>query len=1271
MLMSTPANALTANELRSAIVRNPLVVNTETPVMEAIARMIDVRKLGITGEIRSSCVLVVEGGEILGILTKHDVMCLSTQRRSLETVTMRSVMTAPVITMQETEFTDFSALIALLQQHHIQHLPILDNCQRLLGIVTLNSLWQKLYAPLQTEDDLDDLHIRNNHEQLTTNQSNVNQSNVNQRWESDVSRCATELKQSEQRFISLTRSAPVGIYRTDDLGNCRYVNDCWCQIAGLTPAEAEGFGWINSIHPSDRELVAMEWNTAIQENRPFQLEYRFQNQAGEITWAYGQAVAEHDESGKIIGYIGTITDISDRKATEQALKLQRDFNQLIAEISSRFIDIGSDRLDAEIERTLQLIGEATNSDTSYLIKFSVRDRSDLLLPDGTVSMTHEWTKPEYSRKIALVQNMPLSIFPWANAKLLQREIVNIPRVADAPSDATIDQASWQQFNIVSSLLVPLIQKSVVTGTMGFASFSDPIDWDEEIIRLLQVMAQTIANAQQRTQDEQQLYESEERLRLALRATNQGLYDLNLQTGEAITSLEYATMLGYNPATFQETNAKWIERLHPDDREHTAKIYQDYVADILPEYKVEFRQYTQMGEWKWILSLGRIVSWDETGHPLRMLGTHTDISDRKQAEAERLLTEQVRQELNLLESIFDTLLAGYWDWDLQTNEEYLSPKFKKMFGYEDHELPNSPETWQHLIFSEDLSKVLDNFDRHVHSQGEVPFSNEVRYRHKDGSTIWVICSGQVIEWDENVQPLRMIGCHIDITDRKLSEEQLRKSDVHLKTAQRIGKLGSWEFDPYTEKVTWSDEVFHIFGCDPAMGTPNFDELQQRIHPDDQVQQQQMLQIALANAQPYDHEIRFYRYDGTLGYFQSRGEPIVNETGHLKHMIGTVLDITDRKQAEVELQNLSDRLTLAVKAGEIGIWDWNVLDNMLICNDRMYELYGFVREQVTSVYETWVSRIHTDDRPIVEAAIQQSFAGEKDFDSEFRVVHPDGSIRFIKTYSLVKRNAQGEPIRMIGMNIDITDQKRAEAKLKETSAQLVASNRELEAFAYSVSHDLRSPLRAIDGFSKALLEDYGDIFDADGKDYFERIRSNVTRMGTLIDDLLRLSRVSRSEIEYRTVNLSILVQEQLDELQTTDPERQVEIVIAPNVCVSADSTLMRVVISNLIQNAWKFTSHHDTALIEFGMIASENQQDDGQLTYFVRDNGAGFDMNYAKMLFGVFQRLHNTNEFAGTGIGLATVQRAIHRHGGRVWAEGAVEKGATIYFTLPNSSSQELK
>ncbi|HEY9648164.1 MAG TPA: PAS domain-containing protein, partial [Chroococcidiopsis sp.] len=332
-----------------------------------------------------------------------------------------------------------------------------------------------------------------------------------------------------------------------------------------------------------------------------------------------------------------------------------------------------------------------------------------------------------------------------------------------------------------------------------------------------------------------------------------------------------------------------------------------------------------------------------------------------------------------------------------------------------------------------------------------------------------------------------------------------------------------------------------------------------------------------------------------------------------------------------------------------------------DQRMYEIYGFEHLGRPATYQDWLDCLHADDRDAADAALHSALEGDQDFDIEFRVWrHSDGQLRWVKATAMVQRAPEGTPLRMTGINYDITERKQAETQLMQTAAQLQASNQELEAFAYSVSHDLRSPLRAIDGFSRALLEDYGHQFDSEGKDYFERIRSNISRMGMLIDDLLRLSRVSRAEMHYGTVNLSDLAQEQIRDLQAAEPNRQVNVAIAPDVIVEADSTLMRVVLTNLLQNAWKFTSHHATAQIEFGVIREGEQP-----TYFVRDDGAGFDMTYANKLFGVFQRLHNTHEFPGTGIGLATVQRAIHRHGGQVWAEGAIERGATLYFTLPNS------
>ncbi len=240
---------------------------------------------------------------------------------------------------------------------------------------------------------------------------------------------------------------------------------------------------------------------------------------------------------------------------------------------------------------------------------------------------------------------------------------------------------------------------------------------------------------------------------------------------------------------------------------------------------------------------------------------------------------------------------------------------------------------------------------------------------------------------------------------------------------------------------------------------------------------------------------------------------------------------------------------------------------------------------------------------------------------------------------------------------SDLKARTTELEQANTEVAAINKELEAFAYSVSHDLRAPLRSIDGFSQALIEDYPDRLDKQGKDYLQRVRSATQRMGVLIDDLLSLSRVTRSEMRHETVDLSALAQSIAEELQQTQPERQVDFVIAPGLTTSGDSQLLRLLMENLLGNAWKFTGNHPQARIEFGTA-----QVDGKETFFVRDDGAGFDMVYADKLFGVFQRLHSQDEFSGTGIGLATVQRIVYRHGGQAWAEGKVEEGATFYFTL---------
>jgi PAS domain S-box-containing protein len=326
-----------------------------------------------------------------------------------------------------------------------------------------------------------------------------------------------------------------------------------------------------------------------------------------------------------------------------------------------------------------------------------------------------------------------------------------------------------------------------------------------------------------------------------------------------------------------------------------------------------------------------------------------------------------------------------------------------------------------------------------------------------------------------------------------------------------------------------------------------------------------------------------------------------------------------------------------------------------SDSAADVLGWTADELTS--SPFMDFVHPDDQAATLVEVErQIHAGEKVLHFENRYRHKDGSWRTLAWKSIP---ADG---RMYATARDITRHRQIQQELLVAKDAAEAANRELEAFSYSVAHDLRAPLRSIDGFSKLLLDDYADSLDGTAQRYIRLVRESTAHMGRLIDDLLELSRVARSEFRREPVDLSALAHQALQRLRLAEPGRQAAVSIQDGLEHSGDARLLGIALDNLLGNAWKYTAKRAEAAISFG-----SDPVDGESVYFVRDNGAGFDMRYAHKLFGVFERLHGADEFDGTGIGLATVKRIVERHGGRVWAEGAVDAGASFYFTLERKES----
>ena len=676
----------------------------------------------------------------------------------------------------------------------------------------------------------------------------------------------------------------------------------------------------------------------------------------------------------------------------------------------------------------------------------------------------------------------------------------------------------------------------------------------------------------------------------------------------------------------------------------------------------------------------------------------EITERKQAqEAHRESEERLRLAL-------EASRIGTWNWDVQANTLAWDDRSCQIFGRAPDEILNY-EAFSACLHPDDVDRVNQAVETTL--AGIADYDIDYRVVWKDGTVRNVIAQGAVLR-DAAGTPVRMNGAVLDVTEQKQTAKALQENEERLSQAQEAGRIGMFDWNIVEDQTQCNDLYFEIFGLDPGNGMLAEEDWLARVYPEDHDRAAAEVVQALNALHPYDTEYRIVWPDGSVRWIHSKAKIFFDALGRPYRMIGAIIDITERKQAEEEVRKLNQDLEqrivertadLAAKYKELEqeIAERKQAEAGL---QRQAQLLEQVHDSVIStdlngIVQTWnagAERIYGyTAAEAIGQHIEFLYFPEDDVLLEQQVLSPlhskgahevilcnrrkTGEAIFIDLRLSFLHDETGAPVGLIGCSNDVTERKKAEEEILklneeleqrvvERTAQLEAANQELEAFSYSVSHDLRAPLRALAGFSKILIQQHADALDPKAEQYLNRIQANAFKMGALVDDLLRFSRLSRQELKTQIVEPVRIVQEVLAELHDMQAGRQVEIDIGALPPCQADPALLKQVYVNLLSNALKYTRQREVARIQV-----DASVDNGQVVYFVADNGVGFDMEYADKLFGVFQRLHQAEDYEGTGVGLALAQRILHRHGGHVWAEAAPDHGATFYFMLPSEKKPE--
>jgi PAS domain S-box-containing protein len=1032
------------------------------------------------------------------------------------------------------------------------------------------------------------------------------------------------LKESEESNRLIIETALDGVWTNDLSGRLLYVNAAYCQMIGYTREELLSM-YIYDIEAVEKREETNEHINKIIRQGEDQFETRHKRKDGKVIDIEISAKYARTGNGQFIVFA---RDITARKKAEAELKASEERFKILSEINSLLLN------SEQPEKIIQIIADKVmgylNCDAFF--NFIVDESSGRLKLNAYAGIP-----PEAAAEIEWLD------FGTAICGCVARD--NQPIVSVNVQENGDERAALvRSYGIKAYASYPLHIGKKITGTVSFGTRSSTsFTYDE--LSLIEIVADQISVAMRRKQTETELKASEERFSNAFHSSPVALSISRISDGTFVdANRSFLHLFGYNREEIVGQKATELN-IYDNPRDRLEIVHQLEQQGRVVNYRVTAR--TKNGSEIKALTSAEKIELNGQGH---INWTTIDITEREQAE------DLLRETSNYLNNLLDYANAPIIVWDTHFRISRFNPAFERLTGYKSQEVIG---LGLDILFPEDKKAASMHLIRLTLS-GERWEVVEIPILRVDGEVRTVLWNSANVYADDGKNIIATVAQGQDITERKRAEEATKISETKYRRLFEAAKDGILLVDaetglivdvnpflvemlglPYKEfigKNLWELGYFK----DIVANKDKFIELQQKkyIRYED---------LPLRTADGLERKVEFVSN--------------LYEVDHHKIIQCNIRDITARKQAEELLRETSDYLNNLINYANAPIIVWDPQFRITRFNRAFERLTSFNAAEVIGKQLD----IFFPEQSKAESMrnINRTMYGERFEAVEIAFQSKDGKEHIILWNSATLFGTDGKTVvATIAQGQDITARKQAEAEvnklndiLKRRAADLEATNKELETFAYSVSHDLRAPLRSMEGFSQALLEDCYDTLNDACKDYLRRIQASAELMAQLIDDMLQLSRLTRTDMRVSNVNLSEMAQAIAADLERTQPKRKVEFIIAPGIIAEGDEKLLSVVIQNLFENAWKFTGKTAEPRIEFGTT-----EDNGKVVYFVRDNGAGFDMTYADKLFKPFQRLHTVNEFPGTGIGLASVQRIIQRHSGRVWADAKIGIGANFYFTL---------